>query len=552
MVIKKILNKYSVELSIILLGSFLGIFLMFSTFSVENDTLLISTKVWSDFASHIPLIRSFSLGSNFLPQYPLFPGEPIKYHFIFYYFVAILEKLGVSIDIALNTLSAIGFTALLFTIYLLAKEIFKSKLIGIISVIFFIFNSSLSFIYFIKDKQISLNLISQMINNRDFASFAPYGPGIISAFWNLNIYTNQRHLALSFALSLLLIYFLISSLSKKKFIFHKRFSETKFYLLLGIIMGSLFFLHIAVFLMTAIFIFLLAVFFKELRRNIFLILIPAAIIAFPQYIYLTSSEGYPMHLLFGYLVSNNLTINKFFEFWIYNLGLNLLLIPLGFVLSNRNQKKIFLSFFSLFIIGNIIQFSPEIAANHKFFNYFIILGNMFSAFIIYKLWRIKHFIFKPLVILIFFFTIFGGLIDFFPIINDQKIKIPDYKSNQNILWIKNNTDPNSIFLNTTFLYDPASLAGRKIFLGWPYFAWSQGYNTDKRFKEMTNMLGANNKHVACNLLKKNNIDYIEITYQTLPDPNIPHISEIYSKEFELDYKNSNNNYFIYNTKKSCR
>ena len=65
--------------------------------------------------------------------------------------------------------------------------------------------------------------------------------------------------------------------------------------------------------------------------------------------------------------------------------------------------------------------------------------------------------------------IFGGIIDFFPIYNDTKIELPDYRLNQDSFWIKNNTKPNSIFLNTTYLYDPASLAGRKIFMGWPYF-----------------------------------------------------------------------------------
>jgi hypothetical protein len=67
---------------------------MFSTFSYKDGNMLIASKAWSDFASHIPLIRSFSFGNNFPPQYPLFSGPPIKYHFLFYAFVGLLEKLG--------------------------------------------------------------------------------------------------------------------------------------------------------------------------------------------------------------------------------------------------------------------------------------------------------------------------------------------------------------------------------------------------------------------------------------------------------------------------
>jgi 4-amino-4-deoxy-L-arabinose transferase-like glycosyltransferase len=50
------------------------------------------------------------------------------------------------IDYALNIPSALGFFFLMIMIYLFAKEIFKSKAVGILSILFFIFNSSLDFL----------------------------------------------------------------------------------------------------------------------------------------------------------------------------------------------------------------------------------------------------------------------------------------------------------------------------------------------------------------------------------------------------------------------
>lgn len=545
MKIKKHFKKFYTEIFIVLLGISSGVLLMFSTFSVENNKLLIATKAWSDFASHIPLVRSFSLGFNFPIEYPLFPGELIKYHFLFYSIVGLLEKMGLRIDLALNILSAGGFTALVILIYLIAKELFKSKAVGLVSVIFFLFNSSLSFIYFFKNHPLSIQTANQIISNKDFLSFAPYGSGIISAFWNLNIYTNQRHLALSFALSLGLVYLLIRVINRKIKL------NFRISILLGIFLGLSFFLHIAVFLTTAIIVFILGALFSQIRTKSIILLIAAGIFAFPQYLYLSSAGGYSMHVALGYLTSQNLTLQTFSEFWFYNLGLSIFLIPLGFTLSNKIQRKILISFVSLFMIGNLIQFSPEIAANHKFFNFFIIIGNMYSAYIILKLWNYKNVIFKMVSSIVFFFMIFGGIIDFFPILNDGKIVIADYKIDKRATWILNNTPANSTFLNTTFLYDPASLAGRKIFLGWPYFAWSQGYDTDKRFEIMKQMLAENNKQTACSLLKQNKIDYVEIQVQNPPDPNLPEISNLYSNNFYPIYQNITNKYFIYSVKRSC-
>lgn len=538
-----LINKYASEILVLLIGSLFGFFLFFQTFYTKGNTIFIASKAWSDFASHIPLIRSFSLGYNFPPEFPLFPGEPIKYHFIFYYIVGLLEKIGLPIDLALNIPSFLGFVFLIFMIYFFAKEIFKSKLIGILSVIFFLFNSTLSYVYFFQKYPLSPESFNQIIKNTNFLSFAPYGEGIISAFWNLNIYTNQRHLAISFGFSILIIYLAL------KPILQKEKPKLWIYPVLGIILGLSFYLHTAVFLMTIIILGVLFIQLSGFRKNIFILLILSAIFSLPQYLYLNSSQGFSPHIQFGYLVSGGLNIKNVLEFWIYNLGISAILIPLGFIFANKFQKKLLLSFFMLFIIGNTIQFSPEIAANHKFFNFFIILGNMFSALVIIKL--IKKKLFSVLAILLLLLMIFGGIIDLFPIINDQKYELQDYQLNKDSKWILENTSRDSVFLNTIFLYNPASLSGRKIFLGWPYFAWSQGYDTYKRGDIIKNILGSNNKAEACSLLLENKIDYVEIKIQNPPDPNIPPISNLYAEEFTKTYENFNSNYSIYSIKENC-
>ncbi|MBI5619452.1 hypothetical protein HY950_00640, partial [Candidatus Gottesmanbacteria bacterium] len=188
---------------------FFSFWLMFHTFSYDAKTnsMMIATKAWSDFGSHIPLVRSFSMGDNLnrlargqAPVYPLFPGEPIRYHFLFYAVVGLLEKLGLRIDWALNAPSALGFFFLVVMIWKLAKELFKDARVAFLSVIFFLFNGSLSFVNFFLQHPLSWNTPMDIATNSRFPSFGPWDGNLISAFWNLNVYTNQRHLAASFAL----------------------------------------------------------------------------------------------------------------------------------------------------------------------------------------------------------------------------------------------------------------------------------------------------------------------------------------------------------------
>ena len=557
-----------VEYVLFTLSIIFSSWLMFFTFSYANGNMLIAAKAWSDFASHIPLIRSFSLGSNFPPEYPLFSGEPMRFHFLFYALVGLLEKIRVPFDYALNIPSSLGFTGLILIIYFFSKKLFKSTMVGTLSVIFFLFNGSLSFLFFFNRHPIGVSTLTDIIKSNSFSSFGPYDNNIVSAFWNLNIYTNQRHLGLAFALSLFLIYQILKSVINQtktlkqymetpkvfSFIFGERLNTSSRFLfnssLLGILLSTFFYLHIGVFAITTIILLTLAIFFQSIRFRIIIIFLIGAIFSIPQYIYQDAgSNSFHLFLHPGYLITGKVTLISFVNYWGMNLGAHLLFMMGGFVLVPTKMKKIFISFFSLFLIGNLFQFSPEIAGNHKFFNFFMIIGVMFSSFFLVKVWKEKIYL-KPVVILCFFFLILSGIIDFFPIYNDGKITLYDYPINKDINWIKNNTPSNSVFLNSQYLYDSASLAGRKIFLGWPYFAWSAGYDTNQRGELMKRILGEKDKNLLCQLLKQNKIDFIETKNDSALDPNYPVVSDIFSKQLSPVY--TNNNYYIYKAKGNCK
>jgi len=516
-------------------------YLMWHTFGVDSSgNLQIAAKVRSDFAATIPLIRSFSFGTNSPLEYPIFSGQPIKYHFVFFFGVGMLEKIGLPLDWALNLPSALSFFLLIISIYLLGKTLFGKTSVGILSAILFLFNGSLSFIEFFRQHPITSQIFSQAANSDTFASFGPYDDKIVSAFWNLNIYTNQRHLAFAYAIFIFLVIY----------IYKKRANDIHFTdsLVLGVMIGLFPFVHMAVFGMIVSTLGLSIILFPNKRKPLFLSLVVALTIALPQIIYLKGGVGQQFSFVkFGYLVES-LSITNFLKYWLLNIGLVAILTPVGFLLSNVKQRKIFLIFFGFFIIGNIFQFSPEIAANHKFFNLFIIGSNVFVSYVLVTLWN-KGVFTKLTAISLFVFLTLSGLLDFFPIINDHDSIIND-KQNETVNFIKNNTPGNAVFLNTSYLYNEASLAGRKIYLGWPYFPWSAGYDTFTRSETMSKLLNPQNKVVLCNMLKKEKITHLEIKN--------PHLLE----DITVNYKFFEDNFFkifsnqidtlnIYETDASC-
>ncbi len=171
---------------------------------------------------------------------------------------------------------------------------------------------------------------------------------------------------------------------------------------------------------------------------------------------------------------------------------------------------------------------------------------MFVANLIVVLWKKSNLLKIVSVFLVIFLTL-SGLIDLMPIKNDYKISLKDYPQDQRVAFFRK-IDPKSITLNSTSLYHPASLAGRYIFYGYSYFAWSYGYDTQKRESIYLKIYRSNTQKDACQLLKQNNISYVELSKNA--DDFIKPNKEVWSK-FKKIFESKSDNFVVYDVSKSC-
>lgn len=534
---------------------------MFSTFSYDQSTysMRLSSKVWSDFGAHIPMIRSFSMGDNLsrivhglMPEYPLFPGLPIRYHFLFYMGVGILEKIGVRIDWALNIISILGFAGLLIAVYLTAKKLTNDWRIGLLTWFFTIYNGSLTFIEYFKTNPLSIRSLNQLFHLDEFVSFAPWKPGSISAFWTLNIYTNQRHLAFAFMLFFLLLLTIITSEHRK------RKQQLSLLLPWGIILGFLPFFHQPTFIAIAIMCEWYVISIPNLRISLLAMGLITSVIAIPQLLMLSGGTN-NFAVAIGYLADKPLTLSSVVSYWWQNIGGHLILIPIGFLLSPKRVRNYLFPAFFFFTVGFCFQFSRELAANHKFFNLFLILGSIFTAIAIVKyidlINSIKSIAIKitARVLLVFciFFLTFSGIVDILPIANDRTITLKDVGANQTAEWFLYNTKPSAIVATASFFNHSASIAGRKLFLGWPYFAWSAGYDTEKRlFTDLKAIYTPTDLPSLCKLVTEFSISYV--TFEENHMEELSFNEPFYADRFLLAYSSPSHDIRIYDVAKTCR
>ncbi len=59
------------------------------------------------------------------------------------------------------------------------------------------------------------------------------------------------------------------------------------------------------------------------------------------------------------------------------------------------------------------------------------------------------------------------------------------------LWVKNNSSSRDIFLTAPYSLCNVTLGGAMLYCGWPYYAWSAGYDTYYRSEQAKLMYSAN-------------------------------------------------------------
>jgi DNA-binding beta-propeller fold protein YncE len=544
--------------------------MMFASFNTKGGKLQIANPEYSDFGPNTALMQSFAVGHNFPTEYPHFSGDRIRYHFLFYFQAGNLEFLGLDPAWSLNLLSITTLVAMLVIVMTLGEVLFDSRAVGRLGSLLFFFFGSLAYVPFLR-KQASVQAAIQAITHQGdyLQTIFPYR-GEAWGTWSQVTYLNQRHFASAIGILLLVLVFLVlryrvvpvkrvetrasvdtaidqpnvspdtGSISatvnpsgaevrepQTEFPFVAVATELKQasviraepfvttlppFIFSGVLLGLLPMWNSAVFIAAAAILGLLFI-LCPLRPQMLVLAVTAGLIALPQMLFLSAGSGrahMPKLLHWGYTIDHPTAANvaKYLGF---TFGFKWLLIALALAFASSLQRRFFLAVFSLLLVAFSFQFTIEVLGNQKFIHIWVIIANLFVAFALWRLWHLSlagttlpgKFAATVAALLI----IPGGMIDFFPIHNTGWSEVT-YKNDPLMDWLKKNTTPREIFLTDRFVNHPLVMAGRRVFYGWPYYAWSAGYDASKRDRVYTELFESRDPWKVYRLLKENDIKYV--------------------------------------------
>lgn len=507
-------------------------FLMFLTFKVVDGCIYVGYSVFSDFAPHLGMIRSFSVSDNFPTQYAHFAGEDIRYHFMFQFMVGNLEYLGMRLDFAFNLPSMFGMIAVYMLLFVLVVRITKNRLCGYLTAFLFTFRSSFTVFRYMAE-QSKGNVWEALKNNTEFLG---YTQNENWGLWNLNVYCNQRHLAFALAMLVLavLLFFpyvekmgesLLAVKKEKKsapayrteqlktlFFTKTAFGvrDVKFAVGMGIFLGALAFWNGSVLVATLAMLFFMAA-VSEFRLDYLITAVIALVLYFCQSALFVDGSVVSPAYYFGFLAENK-TMWGVLLFIVELTGIVLFIAIAGAMQVKGTKRYMLLVFLVPFVLAFTLSLTGDITVNHKWIMMSLMLVSMFAAIVLANLIQSGDWLKRVVAVVLLFVLTATGIYDLTTVVKRNENYLVFSYDDPVTNWIAENATTDDIFLTPYYSLNNVVMGGAMLYYGWPYYAWSAGYDTYTRDANVRDMYEASTSEELEWLMEEHNIRYIIVDH----------------------------------------
>ena len=499
--------------------------MMFYVFHMKDGILYSGFSVYGDYAPHTAMMRSFSRGNNFPTQYPHYGGQDVKYHFMFQFLVGNLEYLGLRLDLGYNLVSILSLAGFLMVLYGISYRMFKSFWAGAAAIVFFFFRSGTAFWRYLWEHLQAGDLVRTLEEN---TAFIGYTTNENWGLWNFNVYLNQRHLAFGLLMAAVAVWIFMDwveagcSHKEQGFLWvRNRFFTKKAWIcrnagtaiLLGLFLGLTAFWNGAaliggLLILAGLAVFSdgkldymicagLAVLFSELQSKIFV-----------------SGSVMSPSFYWGFLADNK-SISGVLWYLVEISGFFFVGMIVAVVFLKRGQRAVLMGCLLPMAFAFLVSLTPDINVNHKYVMISYAFVTVFWGWIVRcvflegkKDW--KKCAGRAAAAVLCICLSATGIYDYVIILrdNDSAHRMTVNMESSLTDWLSANLKKNDLLLTPEYTMNEVTMSGVMLYCGWPYYAWSAGYDTGYRAGQAVLMYTTDDPELLKATVKQEKITYI--------------------------------------------
>ena len=184
-------------------------------------------------------------------------------------------------------------------------------------------------------------------------------------------------------------------------------------------------------------------------------------------------------------------------------------VVLVFLLKKRQQRAALISFLFPAAFAFFVSLTPDIAVNHKYIMTSYAFTAIFWAWALMQLFQ-KKILHRIVAVLLAVCLTITGIYDFVVIIRNNG---PGHRVSVNMNsdltdWLEEHLTHEDLILTPEYSINEVTMSGVMMYMGWPYYAWSAGYDTYYRAAQAKTIYSTINKEELKKLVKQEKITYI--------------------------------------------
>ena len=499
--------------------------MMFYVFHMKDGILYSGFSVYGDYAPHTAMMRSFSRGNNFPTQYPHYGGQDVKYHFMFQFLVGNLEYLGLRLDLGYNLVSILSLAGFLMVLYGISYRMFKSFWAGAAAIVFFFFRSGTAFWRYLWEHLQAGDLVRTLEEN---TAFIGYTTNENWGLWNFNVYLNQRHLAFGLLMAAVAVWTFMDwveagcSHKEQGFLWvRNRFFTKEAWIcrnvdtaiLLGLFLGSTAFWNGAALIGGLLILAGLAVFSDGKLDYVICAGLAVLFSELQSKIFVSGSVMSPS-FYWGFLADNK-SISGVLWYLVEISGFFFVGMIVAAVFLKRSQRAVLMGCLLPMVFAFLVSLTPDINVNHKYVMISYAFVTVFWGWIVRcvflegkKGW--KKWTGRAVAAVLCICLSATGIYDYVIILrdNDSAHRMTVNMESSLTDWLSANLKKNDLLLTPEYTMNEVTMSGAMLYCGWPYYAWSAGYDTGYRAGQAVLMYTTDDPELLKAAVKQEKITYI--------------------------------------------
>jgi hypothetical protein len=464
---------------------------------------------YADLAYHIGFIESFYRGDNFPPTHPMYAGVRLTYPFLADFFAAVLMCAGLSRSEAVFWQNLMLSLAMAGLLYGLTLRMTRDRIAACIAPLLVLFGGGLGFLLLLPEARengtLGLRYLFSLPHDyTEWNNILWWGNPLV--YW----FATMRGMLMAAPLMLVVLGLFWRGVTRR--------DGGQAFLAAGILTGLMPLVHTHTFLCTVGMGFCIAALFRRGREG-FRFATVAVLVGGPSLLLLfigsATRPGTFLGLSPGWM-DPEADVDNILAFWLLNAGLfvpTLLLTLLwrrrGGWLVPRSLRRFYLPFLLCFVAPNIWKFAPWAWDNVKILYVWFFASAPLVALFVARLLRSGTPGGQSVGLTLLVLLTLSGALDVWRVASRQgEYEVFTAREVAQATMIARVTPPDAVILSAPAHNAATMLAGRRMFMTYPGFLWTNGLPYEERERELTTLYAGG--PAAGELLRRHGIRYVLI------------------------------------------